>query len=36
VEDVDIRQVQVVGDTVIVLDLVNGLHVLRLNNQGKL
>lgn len=35
-EDVDIRMVQVVGDTVVVLDLINGLHVLRLNNQGKL
>jgi hypothetical protein len=35
-DDVDIRMVQVVSNNVLVLDLINGMHVLRLNKLGKL
>jgi hypothetical protein len=35
-DDIDIRMVQVISNTVIVLDLLNGLHVMRLNRLGNL
>ena len=34
--DIDIRMIQVVSNTILILDLMNGIHVVRINNQGQL
>lgn len=34
--DVDLRRMQVVGNTVLVMDLINGLHILQLTKPGHL
>ncbi len=35
-DDVDLRKMQAISNTILVLDLLNGLHVLQLTKTGTL
>ncbi len=35
-DDIDLRKCQTISNTIIVLDLMNGLHILQLTNIGQL
>lgn len=35
-DDIDLRKIQAISNTILVMDLLNGLHVLQLTKTGTL